>query len=392
MARLCFCNSTIAWGGGERWHLEAALDMARRGHEVTLICRPDGALCEHALPSAGPVGAGSVTVKPFAIGRLSFLNPLLRRRLTNFFRSRDIEALVMNLPADLKAVGPAAKDAGTARIIYRRGSALPVKNSALNRRLYSTVIDRVIVNSRATGELIPHSLITPDRVTLLPNGIDIAAFDAALARDSAEPAGRALEDWVAAARRQGDPLILGNAGRLNRQKAQHLFVLLGKAMEDLGRDVRLIVAGEGERRAELEELARRQGIHERVFFAGFLKDLSPFWRSLDLFILTSLWEGFGYVVLEAMLAGVPPVAFAVSNIPDLVRHGENGLLFPLPQEPEAVVPATLADLRAVAQGILADAGTSEQRHALCRRSRILAERFDQKKAMDTLEQLLLGRE
>ena len=92
-----------------------------------------------------------------------------------------------------------------------------------------------------------------------------------------------------------------------------------------------------------------------------------------------------------MLAGVPPVAFAVSNIPDLVRHGENGLLFPLPHEPEAATPATFADLRAVAQDILAEAGTPQQRQALGRQSRTLAKRFDQKKAMDTLEHLLLDR-
>ncbi len=388
MARLCFCNSNVPWGGGERWHLEAALEMARRGHEVGLLCRPDGALRERALPLAGPVGNGRLEVVPFAIGRLSFLNPLLRLRLKHFFRERGFKALVMNLPADLKTVGPAAKDAGAIRLIYRRGSALPVRDSALNRRLYG-MLDRLIVNSRATGDLIPLGLITPERIVLLSNGIDVAAFDAALSRENTDPAGRALETWARDARRHG-ALVLGNAGRLNRQKAQHLFLLLGKALEERGLDVRLIVAGEGERRAELEDLARRHNLADRVFFAGFMKDLAPFWRSLDLFVLTSLWEGFGYVLLEAMLAGVPPAAFAVSNIPELIHHGDNGLLLPLPESPEEVSPATLRGLRDVAEILRAEAGDSERRRMLSERARRVAESFDQGRRMDELEALLLN--
>ena len=113
MARLCFCNSNIPWGGGERWHLEAALAMARRGHTVTVVCRPDGALRERAEALAGDVGEGRLEVALFSIGRLSFLNPLLRLRLKRFFRDRAVEALVTNLPADLKIAAPAAKAAGS---------------------------------------------------------------------------------------------------------------------------------------------------------------------------------------------------------------------------------------------------------------------------------------
>lgn len=391
MANLCFCNSNVPWGGGEHWHLEAALDMARRGHTVSLICRPDGALYQRALPLAGALGQGELVVAPFSVGRLSFLDPFLRLRLKRFFREQNIAALVTNLPADLKTAAPPAKDAGVARIIHRRGSALPVKNSSLNRRLYGTVIHRLIVNSQATGDLISPELIAPERIVLLPNGINIAGFDAALAAPCQESAGLELEAWVRAARATGSPLILGNAGRLNRQKAQHLFILLGKALLDLGLDVRLVIAGQGERRAELEALAGSTGLGERVFFAGFLQDLAPFWRSLDLFVLTSLWEGFGYVVPEAMLAGVPPVVFAVSNMPDLVQHGATGLLHPLPQDAETVSPGTLQDLGDMARRIKAEAGTPEQRRTLAGNARDAAQAFDQTKAMDKLEALLLGR-
>ncbi len=389
MARLCFCNTTTAWGGGERWHLETASGLAGRGHEVTLVCRPGGDLYKRALPSAGRVGEGSLAVAPFDVGRLSFLNPLVCRRLRRFFRERGIEALVLNLPTDLKVAAPAARAAGVSRVFYRRGSALPVRDSALNRRLFR-LLDGVIVNSRATGEMIPAQLISAERRTLLHNGLDISAFASAMAAPATEPAGRALEDWVARARATGASLILGNAGRLNRQKGQHLFLLLGRELVDLGVDVRLVLAGEGERRSELEEQGRRLGLEERLFFTGFLNDLAPFWRSLDLFVLTSLWEGFGFVVLEAMMAKLPTAAFAVSNIPDLVLPGETGLLFPLPENAETPNAGVRQSLRAMGREILVRLGTPKQRREMGRKAGEAALAYDREKVLDVVERLMLG--
>ncbi len=148
------------------------------------------------------------------------------------------------------------------------------------------------------------------------------------------------------------PLILGNAGRLNVQKGQHLFLQLGALLiHEKHCDVRLVLAGGGEREQELRDLAVRLGIADRVLFTGFLEDLSPFWKAIDMFVLTSLWEGFGYVLLEAMLAQKPLLAFAVSNIPELIRQGDNGLLFPLP--PDAARREETSDaLRPMANGVL----------------------------------------
>jgi glycosyltransferase involved in cell wall biosynthesis len=383
MRTICFCNSNIPWGGGERWHLRAALGLARRGWRSLLLCHPQSVL--YARAASYP----EIGLLPLAIGRFSFLNPAKGLALRRLFRREGVDAVIMNLPSDLKLVGPAAKSAGVRHVIYRRGSALPISDSLLNRYLLQRVITRCIVNSRATLRQIlvnNPAMLPPERVSILPNSVDIPAFDAALAAVAGQPP-------LVIPRPGG--LTIGNAGRLNRQKGQHLLLPLCKKTLERGVDVRLILAGEGEREEELKTLARRLGIADRVTFTGFLPDLSLFWRSIDVFALTSLWEGFGNVLIEAMLAERPVFAFSVSNLPELVFEGGNGRLFPLPLDerrnsPEpGPAPAPGVDpLDRMAEALADLARRPEEARRMGRNGRNFALRFSEDALLDALEALL----
>jgi glycosyltransferase involved in cell wall biosynthesis len=407
MKTICFCNSAIPWGGGEKWHYTAALSFAERGWRVLLLCHPKGELYARAAALKG------VERVPLPLGRLSFLNPLVRLRLRWFFRREAAHALVMNLPADLKAAGPAAKNAGVRHIVYRRGSALPVRDTVLNRHLLGGVITRFIANSEATKAqaLVNNpAIIPPDRITVLYNGIDVAAFDADLAAD--DKGGFVFPPGESGRR----PFVLGNAGRLHRQKGQHMLLRLGRRLLDAGLDCRVLVAGTGEREAELKALASRMGMGDKAVFCGFLPNLAPFWREIDLFVLTSLWEGFGNVLLEAMLAGKPVFAFAVSNLPELVRDGPggNGRLFPLPEEERRNCPDKKHDageepakalarsaiscawketekndgLAMMAEAVLALSQNPGEMRRMGQAGRAFALRFSLRSSMDELEALL----
>ncbi len=401
MRTICFCNSNIPWGGGEKWHLEAALALAARGWRVLFLCHPAGELYRRLRHRP------EIQTLPLALGRLSFLNPFTRVRLTRFFTREGVSALIMNLPADLKVAGPAAKAAGVRQIVYRRGSALPVRDTLLNRRLYGRVITRLIANSEATRRQVlinNPALIPAERITVLPNGLDVAAFDAALLAAGPRPE----------APSGGRPFLIGNAGRLNRQKGQHLLLHLCRRLLDAGLDCAVVIAGTGERGVELKELAASLELGDRAVFPGFLDDLSPFWRDIDLFVLTSLWEGFGVVLIEAMLARRPVFAFAVSNIPELVFEGEagNGRLFPLPEEelphcPDAGANEDAGDFSAngpdarpasgqkpyaaldrMVEAVLALAADPEAAGRMGEAGRRFALRFSQDACMDELEDIL----
>jgi glycosyltransferase involved in cell wall biosynthesis len=94
-------------------------------------------------------------------------------------------------------------------------------------------------------------------------------------------------------------------------------------------NVRLAVVGDGELRGELAAKARILGIEERVAFLGTRNDVPRLLKAFDLFALSSRWEGLGLTLLEAMASGLPTVATKVGGIPEVVVHGETGLLSPL---------------------------------------------------------------
>ncbi|MBZ0301839.1 MAG: glycosyltransferase [Anaerolineae bacterium] len=91
-------------------------------------------------------------------------------------------------------------------------------------------------------------------------------------------------------------------------------------------DARLLIAGDGPLRADLEAQAEALGLGDRVQFLGWREDVPQLMTAFDLLLLPSLWEGFGLVILEAMACQIPVVASAVSAIPEIMVDGETGLL------------------------------------------------------------------
>jgi glycosyltransferase involved in cell wall biosynthesis len=90
----------------------------------------------------------------------------------------------------------------------------------------------------------------------------------------------------------------------------------------------LVIVGDGPERGRLENLAQRNQVADRVYFAGQRNKEETFalMAACDLFVLNSSYEGFPHVVVEAMAVGLPVIATAVGGTPELVNDGENGLL------------------------------------------------------------------
>ncbi len=103
----------------------------------------------------------------------------------------------------------------------------------------------------------------------------------------------------------------------------------------------MLLAGEGPRRAALEQQARALGLQESVHFAGFVENLPELYDALDFYLFPSLSEGLGTSLLLAMAHALPVVAAARGGIPEAVRDGENGLLVSDP-EPQLLADAVLS--------------------------------------------------
>lgn len=306
---ICFFNSNKAWGGGEKWHFEAALLARDKGYRVCVVTNRVSVLADRIESEPG------ITLLRIHIRNMSFLNPCKLSRLVRFYRQHAVDTVITCLPSDMKAGGIAAKLAGVRDIIYRRGIAVPVRNSALNRLLFHNVLTKLIVNSDETKNcVLAHNsgMIGPERIYRVHCGFDVATFDAMPAKSLVE-------------RKPGE-ILIGNAGRLTPQKGQKLLIDIAALLKDQPIPFRVLIAGRGGMEAELKDYARERGVEDVVQFLGFVADMKSFHQTVDIFALTSLWEGFCYVQVEAMALKRPVVAWNVSSIPEVVTDGETGYL------------------------------------------------------------------
>lgn len=152
----------------------------------------------------------------------------------------------------------------------------------------------------------------PDRLRVIPNGIDLARFhppeDAATAKTEAR-------------RRLGLPLdrpVVGAVGRLDPQKGCDTLLQAFAELTDVSPAPLLVLIGEGPQRRELEGLAGTLGVADRVHLVGRRDDVPELLPALDVFAMPSRWEGFGLALAEALAAGLPVVASAVDSLPEVL--------------------------------------------------------------------------
>ncbi len=302
---LCLFNSTRKWGGGEQWHLSISDYFVKKNCNVFLFARKNGDLFAKASLISG------LPIIPVKIRSLSFLNIFKVLRLAILFKKLRVYTIVLNLPSDAKAGGLAAKLAGVKHIIYRRGSAIPIKNSLINRLLFRYIITGVIANSQETKRTIllkNKNLIKEHKITVIYNGINIT------------------ETKINLTNSVNNCLIIGNAGRLEKQKAQKHLIDLAVILQNRNLNFEIRIAGQGTLKSMLEAYALEKNVQSVVKFTGFTNDMPQFLSELDIFVLTSEWEGFGYVIAEAGASSLPVLAFNVSSNPELIIDNQTGFL------------------------------------------------------------------
>ncbi|MEA3505627.1 MAG: glycosyltransferase, partial [Bacteroidota bacterium] len=251
-SNICFFNTTKTWGGGEKWHSEMALKLHSKGYNVLVVTQHSSAL----FKKVDAQGVRSISVK---LTNFSFVNPVRILQLVKLFKKNSVDTLVLNLPNDLKAAGLAARIAGVKHIIYRRGSAIAVRNNFVNRFYYGKVIHSVLANSRATAEKILEKnpdLISKNKIHIVYNGLDIKAFDSIEAKPQ----------------RFGDEndIIIGNVGRLVKQKAQEYFIDLAVILKKENIAFKIVIGGEGERKQQLQEYAKAKNVEDKIIWQGFV--------------------------------------------------------------------------------------------------------------------------
>jgi glycosyltransferase involved in cell wall biosynthesis len=176
--------------------------------------------------------------------------------------------------------------------------------------------ERVICVSDDLHERCLRCGVPRDRCVLIENAVDTQDFTRSVALEEAK---RRLE--IPASR-----VVLGAIGRLSAEKGFDLLIRAACRLLDRGRDIALLIAGDGGERGRLESLIAGTGRGDRIRLLGYRPDTLALYQAMDVLVLSSFREGLPNVLLEAMAVGVPVVATRVAGVPRLIEDGVNGLL------------------------------------------------------------------
>ncbi len=173
----------------------------------------------------------------------------------------------------------------------------------------------VVVSDILFDEISSQCFIPRRNMMTIINGVDIARIDSSgkLSR----------KDWNIGENTK----VLGTVSRLSAIKNHRLFLRTLKRLTAMGRDMKLIIVGDGPERASLEQFTRELGVQDAVIFTGERLDAVRFFSLFDIFVLPSLSEGISMTILEGMVSNTPVIASNVGGNNELITDGVNGFLF-----------------------------------------------------------------
>ena len=185
-----------------------------------------------------------------------------------------------------------------------------------------------VLSQHLATEIVQRRIAAGSHVHVIPNSVEVARFAMRLYGDRTRELLRVGHDqflWLA-------------AGRLDKQKDYPNLLNAFSALSKSHPNTRLMIAGDGPLRSELESLIQQLAIEERVTLLGLRQDMPALYAASDALVLSSAWEGMPNVALEAMASMKPIVATSVGAVPELIADGVSGLIVP-PHDHEALAAA-----------------------------------------------------
>jgi len=350
--KILHTESSLGWGGQEIRILSESQGLAKRGHQVRLLCPPEARIFSEA-PSWG--------LQPEAV-------PIARKNLSGFLALRDklrekpCDVVSTHSSTDSWLSALALRSLGRPYPMVRtRHISAPVPRNIFSTWLYARATSRIVTAGEALKrDLVERNGFPAERIDSVPTGIDTERF---------RPG-----DRMAARKALGLPpekILVGIVATLRSWKG-HRFLL-----QALPAEAGLVIVGDGPQRQALETQVATLGIKYKVLFAGNQKDVVPWLQSFDVFALPSYAnEGVPQALIQAMLCGLPCVTTNIGSMAELAIDRKTALV---------VAPENVDALAVALRALLADAGLREKLGVAARQH--CAERFSYKGMLDRMEQI-----
>jgi L-malate glycosyltransferase len=313
------------WRGGQNQVMLMTRGLRARGHRVVVVAHPEGELRRR-------LGDGDDLVP---IGPRNEIDLAAAWRLSRVLR--DLSPAIVHVH-DSHAAAMAATALSFAApvprppLVFARRVDFRLRGNSFSKWKYRQV-DVFVAASGAIRAMLLEDGIPPDRVFAVHDGIDIERVEQAEAVNVRE------EFWF-----PPHSFVVGNIAALVPHKGQKFLVDAAAAVIHEAPEARFVILGEGDLRHDLEQQIRRLHLGQHVVLAGFRPEVLGVLKGLDLFAMSSVTEGLGSALLDAMAAGRPIVATRAGGIPEVIVDGESGILVP-PRDSRSLANAILALLR-----------------------------------------------
>jgi len=314
-------DTARSWRGGQNQVLLTVLGLRARGHRTTLVAHPDGELQRRAAEGPDLIPIASSGEMGFrAAWQLSRVLTALRPTVVH---AHDAHAVAMvALARSLGRLDPLP------RFVVSRRVDFHVRRNTFSRWKYAQV-DLFLCASNAIRTMLVGDGVPAERTLTVYEGVDLEHVAAVPWLDVH------AELWLPS----GAPLV-SNVAALVPHKGHRYLIKAAATVVRQVPDARFVILGTGELEATLRKQVKDLHLERHVLLAGFRPDALSLQKGFDLFAMSSLTEGLGTVLLDAMALGQAIVATRAGGIPEVVAHDQTGVLVP-PRDADALAAAVV---------------------------------------------------
>jgi glycosyltransferase involved in cell wall biosynthesis len=318
-------DTARTWRGGQNQVLLTVNGLREIGQRAALVAHPDGELRKRAAEGLELVPLAPKSEMDFTAAWR--LNRVIRKLKPDVIHAHDAHSVAMAGLALSLGAG-AAKEKEPPLVVSRRVD-FHLRGNSFSRWKHRQV-DCFIAASEAIRQMLINDGVPEERTVTVHEGIDVDHVLAAPLVDVHQ----------AFFLPHGAPVV-GNIAALVPHKGQRHLIEAAHIVVQKLPDVRFVILGEGELREALERLVKEYRLEKHVLLPGFRTDVLGCLKSFDLFVMSSVTEGLGTSLLDAMACSRPIIATEAGGIPEVVSHGVTGLLVP-PRDHAAMADAIVA--------------------------------------------------
>lgn len=301
--KVLYVDMDLEWRGGQSQALLTLRGVRDRGHEVELVAARDSPLAIRAAET------GIAVHQVARLGLRAWAAVAIRRLLRRRF-----DLVHLNEPHALTAAWLAGAHQKLPLLLSRR-IGFPLRKSWVSRARYRAV-NQFVANSRNVAQSLMDSGIAAERISIVNEGVEI------LPLPSADQRSRARKRWGV----EDHEFLFGCVSVFVPEKGQRHLIETLPRVKMLHPEVRLLLAGDGACRQELQTLATQLGQSEAVLFPGFVNNVEEVYAALDAFAFPSEFEGLGTALQAAMAAGLPCISTNRGALGEVVDQERTALV------------------------------------------------------------------